>query len=264
VLVTAHAQHRLIIASNRRLSEAQLVVGDSGVSDTPLRAGNDYLLDDALRHLNEARMDDRSPVLAVGSNASPAQMRHKYQGGVASLVIPMVQAEVRGLAVGVAADPTPVGYVPATPIVGPDLESTLFVQWLDPRQLAALDATETGYRRVLVPAGQPDRGGVRIELPSGEVLDACYAYVSLRGCLTAGTHRRRLGDQATLLADLLARSTRLSELLGPTPESWTQRIKDPAAVAEARRILRDEGWVAPPDALGRMAQAEPDDAEHSA
>lgn len=140
-------------------------------------------------------LDRRHQVLAVGSNAAPAQMLRKFTGRRVSTVLPMVRVRVHGLASGVSAHISRAGYVPATPIAAPGELHTMSVLWLDDEQLAALDDSEPNYLRVRLGAQFP------VALPSGVRLDGCDVYVSRWGCLR-DAHRQplRLGDQRELLA----------------------------------------------------------------
>ncbi|HMG39712.1 MAG TPA: hypothetical protein VK611_00215 [Acidimicrobiales bacterium] len=199
------------------------------------------LLTHASHHrLDPASLDealaDRTPVLAVGSNASPAQLRYKYADADPPWEMPLVLADVEGLAPGFTALVTSAGYVPATPVLGSHLRSRLFVQWLDDPQLALLDATEPGYRRTPVDA--------RITLPSGRVLDDCDAYVADRGVLVdAEGAPRWLCDQRSLLTQLLRESERLRAVMGDTPDEWIERSRRREARRAADEILVAEGWV---------------------
>ena len=56
-------------------------------------------LDDALRRRGRPALADRHPVLAVGSNGSPAQMRRKLNGR-ARVLVPMTYATARGIVSG--------------------------------------------------------------------------------------------------------------------------------------------------------------------
>lgn len=271
ILLAGDRHFPLHLRRGRRLGRARLLhrehlPGEEVVSEPELS------LDDALARDDVAPLDQRTPMLSVGSNASPAQLRHKFLDTGVSLVMPLVEATVEGLAAGLAPDVSRYGTVPGTPIVGPDLVDTLFVQWLDARQLAVIDATEVGYDRVLLPAGDPSDGGVRIRLPSGEVLDACDAYVSTRGVLaapppaeigrsapttvlvdsvplwrlpregppltTGGGHDR----QGALLSALLDGSARLRQLVGDR-DGWYRRAGQPGLADQVRRVFQAEGWV---------------------
>ncbi|MFG2180416.1 hypothetical protein ACGFLS_17050 [Streptomyces abikoensis] len=201
-------------------------------------------LDPALAALGREPADRRHPVLAVGSNASPAQLAHKFAAaGGLSAVVPLVPVRVGGVAVGCSGHIGRHGYVAAAPYAAPGARTTLVAGWLDGHQLAVVDATEFNYRRVLLPG---DR--FPVTLPSGERLRGAYVYVSKWGVLTGppggGPPRPGGGDQGTLLATLLAGSARLRALLGPGPRDWVERAAaDPERGEAGTRILAEEGWV---------------------
>ncbi|RKS07852.1 hypothetical protein DFP74_3538 [Nocardiopsis sp. Huas11] len=108
-------------------------------------------LEGVLARLGRAPMADRHPVLAVGSNAAPAQMRRKLRSRALEPVVPMTLADVDGIAPGFSAHVSRPGYVPAAPVARPG-RRRLFVLWPDQAQLEAIDATEPNYRRLLLPA----------------------------------------------------------------------------------------------------------------
>ncbi|MFI7389221.1 hypothetical protein [Streptomyces tendae] len=181
--------------------------------------------------------DGRVPVLAIGSNASPGQLRHKMaEFGIGS-PIPMVRSRVTGLDIGVSAHVSRMGYVSASPVGAPGTVRELFVLWLDAEQLAVIDASEGvpmaggNFDRVWLPA--PD---VRVEPGDGSVLPGAYAYVNRHGVLHDGTGapRRHRGAQRPLITELLRGSARLRALFGATPEEFCAR-------ARADRRLCDRG-----------------------
>lgn len=244
VLLTRHGMNPLHLQPGRRLGQARVELGEADIPDEG-PAINELPLNYVLARLNAPRTVIRAPVLATGSNAAPSQLRHKFSSGRgASLTIPMVFASVEGLAPGVAAEVSSVGYIPSTPVVGPDYRSDLFVLWLDAHQLATLDTTEPGYRRLLLPAGDPTEGGVRITLPSGEVLGACYCYVSDAGWLVADDGEPLLlGDQRELITRLLGSSRRLRNIMGTTADSWIEQVKQPGKVEAVGQAFLDAGWI---------------------
>lgn len=134
---------------------------------------------------------DRVPVLAVGSNACPGQLRHKMAEFDIREPLPMTRSPVTGLEVGVSAHVSRLGYVSASPFNAPGNIRELFVTWLDADQLAVVDASEG----VPVPTGPYDRAWlpspeVDVELESGERLSGVYAYVNRRGVLHDGAEVR--------------------------------------------------------------------------
>ncbi|WP_171166304.1 hypothetical protein [Streptomyces sp. I05A-00742] len=218
-------------------------------------------LDALLTALGRTVTGRRHPVLAVGSNASPAQVGHKLAGCGLPAAVPMVPVTVCGIGVGCSAHIGRAGYVAAAPYADPDAERRLVVSWLDPAQLAAVDASELHYRRVLLPGA-----AFPMTMPSGERLGGAYLYVSHHGVLldpATGRPRPGAGDQGALLSALLRSSDRLGALLGPDPHTWTERARAEEAVrAEGARIFREEGWVRtegelpPPSGSGDLCHAE--------
>ncbi|CDR06476.1 hypothetical protein [Streptomyces iranensis] len=208
-------------------------------------------LDAVLTHLGHPPTPHRHPVIAVGSNASPAQLHHKLSRPGHPATVPMVPVDVHGIAVGCSAHIGRYGYVASAPYTAPGARTPLVISWLDAEQLAAVDATEyPNYRRVLLPGGQ-----YPMVMPSGERLGGAYLYVGERGVLMSpdGTERPLPGggDQSALLTRLLAGSPRLRALLGPDPRAWVTRAgADPAVRRTGTRIFQEEGWALPqPDLL---------------
>jgi hypothetical protein len=185
-----------------------------------------------------------TPVLAVGSNASPAQTRRKLaQAGLPTLV-PITAVTVRGLAVGVSAHVSRPGYLPATPVPDPDAVSNLWVVWLNPAALAAIDATEPNYDRVRLSAQRP------VQLVTGQPVPACWVYRSRHGYLVnqAG-EPRHLTDQPTLISALLADLPALAELAGSTPQQWIERTRDAATRDTIRAAFVSAGLAGRPTEL---------------
>ncbi|MFG1671098.1 hypothetical protein [Streptomyces sp. Y7] len=209
-------------------------------SDSGLLDGDRLLPLDRLVH------DDRTPVLAVGSNACPAQLRHKMdEFGIASPV-PMVKARVTGLDVGVSAHVSFMGYVSASPFRAPGHVRELFLTWLDAEQLAVIDASEGApvphghFSRAWLPA--PD---VRVELADGTVLPGAFAYVNRHGVLHDGTSTPRTHPgQRALLTELLLASAGLRDLFGVTPEEFCARARGrPARCRQGTRLFAEEKLV---------------------
>jgi hypothetical protein len=215
--------------------------------DHPLTYPGAWPADSGLLHgdrmfpLERLVYDDRVPLLAVGSNACPGQLRHKMAEFGIDSPVPMVRSRVSGLDVGISAHVSRLGYVSASPVRSPQALRELFVIWLDRRQLDAVDASEPHFRRAWLPAP-----GVRIELPDGRALTGAYAYVHRHGVLHdgAGAPRRHPGDQRTLLTELLVGSAALRELFGVTPEEFCARARrDPGLCARGTRLFAEQKWV---------------------
>lgn len=189
---------------------------------------------------------DRVPVLAVGSNACPGQLRHKMAQYDIREPLPMTRSLVTGIEVGVSAHVSRLGYVSASPFNAPGNLRELFVTWLDANQLAVIDASEG----VPVPAGPYDRAWlpsptVSVELESGERLPGVYAYVNRRGVLHdgSGSPRRHPGEHR-LLTELLDASPALRNLFGVTPEEFCARARfDRDRCDRGTRLFATEGLV---------------------
>ncbi|MGP3924831.1 hypothetical protein [Streptomyces sp. 8N616] len=200
-------------------------------------------LDQALSALGQVGTGQRHPVVAVGSNASPAQVRNKLIRLGLPVAVPMVPVRVRGIAVGYSAHIGRAGYVAAAPYLVRDAVTTLVVSWLDAAQLKAVDDTEIHYHRAILPG---DR--FPLTMPSGERLGGAYIYVSVHGVLVGPDGRPRPGggDQRELIAALLQDSARLRELLGPDPQTWVLRAAADRELREqGTRIFGEEGRLLP-------------------
>ncbi|MEU0909721.1 hypothetical protein [Streptomyces althioticus] len=205
------------------------------------------LLDgDRLLPLDRWAFEDRVPVISIGSNACPGQLRHKMAESGIVTPLPMVRSRVTGVGIGVSAHVSRPGYVSNAPVARPGRVSELFVIWLDARQLTVIDASEGvplphgNFRRAWLPA--PD---VRIELPDGSTLPGAYAYVNRRGVLHDGTGAPRTHPgQRPLLTNLLATLPRLRSLFGTTPEEFAARASADGALCEkGTRLFAEEGLV---------------------
>jgi hypothetical protein len=180
----------------------------------------------------------RTPVLAVGSNASPAQLQRKLINAGLRALVPVTAVSVRGLAVGVSAHVSRPGYLPATPIPSADAVSDLWILWLDEAELAAVDATEPNYDRVPL----PDRYPVR--LPTGQPVTRSSVYLSRHGyLLNEAGEPRRLTDQPTLISGLPAEIPALALLVGTSPQEWIEHTRDAAVRDAVREVFGSMGLV---------------------
>jgi hypothetical protein len=190
--------------------------------------GSGLLDGDRLLPLDRFTHPGRSPVLAVGSNASPAQLRRKMAALRIVSPVPMVRTSVTGIGVGVSAHISRLGYVSASPVDAPGATRELFVIWLDAEQLAAVDASEPNYHRVRLPAPR-----FRVELPNGATLSDVFSYVNRHGVLHDGTGAPRgHPGQHTLIGELLAASAALRRLFGLTPAEFVARARADAWLCE--------------------------------
>ena len=218
--------------------------GDADASGTGARGGSgaqDVPLDWFLRNAGGALAFSRIPVLAVGSNASPAQVRRKMANAGLPTLVPITAVSVHALAVGVSAHVSRPGYLPATPVPDPDAVSDLWVVWLDADALRAMDATEPNYRRIRLSSRYA------VQLAPGQPVAGCWVYVSRHGyLLNAAGDPRRLTDQATLITALLAEIPALPPLVGTTPQEWIERTRDAEIRDTVREVFRRAGLVRRP------------------
>jgi hypothetical protein len=113
-----------------------------------LRALDRLDFDAELSVLGAAPLADRTPVLAYGSNACPAQLQRKYEHATCSPVIPMTRGWARNLAIGYSDHESRYGAVPATTIVSEGVYTEVFIGWLDAEQFVELDESEArNYER---------------------------------------------------------------------------------------------------------------------
>ncbi len=148
----------------------------------------DILLD---AYLSEHRLSiselisGRTPVLAVGSNASPSQLSTKRERFGLAGEVPVLKATLSGFDVVYTARITSYGSVPATLCPSPGTVVDIFVTFLDSHQLERMDLSEDAhrkngnYRRERFTGSGLEMGG---EIDPEEV----WVYRSNRGCLLAG------------------------------------------------------------------------------
>jgi hypothetical protein len=195
-------------------------------------------LDRYLQNAGGSPVASLVPVLAVGSNASPAQLRRKLAHAGLPTLVPITAVRVSGLAVGVSAHVSRPGYLPATPVPDDGAVSDLWLVWLDAAALAAVDATEPNYERIPLPTRYP------VRLTTGQPIMPCWVYLSRHGYLiNEAGEPRRLTDQATLISALLAGIPALRTLGGTSPQEWIERTHDPVARDAIREAFRSAGLV---------------------
>lgn len=120
-------------------SLSQWVVESDG---GPIRSSQP--LDSALATLGAPTMPERVASLAIGSNASPGQLRHKFGVDGPDSVVPISMGIFRGVQAGYSAHVSRAGYIPYAPTFGQGT-STYCILWLSESQMRRLDATEPNY-----------------------------------------------------------------------------------------------------------------------
>ncbi len=176
----------------------------------------------------------RTPVVAVGSNASPDVLVRKL-GDLLESGLPVAPAVVEDITVGHFAQVASRGFVAAAPALTPGARSELAVGWFDEAQLARLDETEPNYRREVLTSSCTWAGG---EVDGGQV------YVSDHGLLADEGEVLPLRPQAEVLAWLAERLPHLAEDL--THERLTDHgLRERVRLALIERRLVADPWAAP-------------------
>lgn len=214
-----------------------------GIAGAALRA--------RLRMLGATPMARRQPVLAYGSNRSPAQLASKFAAGSVDAVIPVVRVDVVGASVVFAAAVAWYGSVPAALEHDPGARTEAAVTFLDEGQLRVVDASEGGHSRPEV-----DHARHAVRLRSGAVLDRCQSYRSTRPVLTWDGRPIRLREVASVDSDLAAWSQ--AELHEVLLGLWRERVAPFAGVAELVEAVRgDPGVLRAVNATLRDLEATP-------
>lgn len=180
---------RFVVPNGRRVGQAN-ILWDGELSDYLRRASGCRKLNSLLVQLGEAGINDRIPVLAYGSNASPTQLRNKFsEANASSKLIPLCRAKVRNVDAVFSAHLTSYCALAATLVPSRNTVLSAFVAFLTHDQLSILDRTEPNYNRVVIDAS------ISTELESGETISQLQTYVSKHGVLTfADGSPRRLAD----------------------------------------------------------------------
>lgn len=139
----------------------------------------------------------RQPVLALGSNAAPVQLRRKFAGFPGH--IPVSRAVLFDHVVVYSAHFTRYGALPATLHQHPGAIAFVAITWLDARQLARMHETESvgvNYDYVEIDDIRLEHDGGLADVTVPDDL-AVGAYVSRRGALTHLDKPIRLAETAS-------------------------------------------------------------------
>jgi len=260
----------LVARKNRRLPKWRVIADDETIPGDEDETGA-LPLDYVLLRNNEPPMLNRVPVIAVGSNASPAQLWHKFQKASISPIMPLTLAVVTGVGIGVCAYISKNGYLPSTAILDSKAKSKLFVLWMSKEQLDVIDKTEGGYHRVKL-----EKPHCEVFLESGEVLENCYVYLSKTGYLLdengepilfPDVEHLALHDnfQATLIERVFSTIPELSSELNNGIELLVGQVRtDNAVRTRITNSLKGSGRVEQPQSHSALIAAAGGDAEHSA
>ena len=199
-------------------------------------------------------LNERTPVLAYGSNAAPLQLARKFRH-ISQAVIPVLRADVDDIDVVYSAHISRYGAIPATLTASSGTTLHTFVTWLSDAELAVMHASELGQPKPVPVPGNPVPGNYvfgelqGVAISSDVVLDdrPVYAYLSRFGAL--GLRERPLALAAvtatrrafTPLAKMdVLESVR--DLLAPAQDVETfilSAIRGDAARQEWSRLLRE-------------------------
>lgn len=201
----------------------------------------DARLNQALADLNAAPMENRQPIVAIGSNASPGQLLHKYRSGPRP-VIPMTTAEITNLDVGYSAHVSRAGYVPYVPRYRVGQHRQFQVLWLDAEQRDTLNATEPNYWPV-----QLDLQHHRATLESGQTLARYQVYRGRRGLVTAieppasdsQNHFYSWLLRQDWLKGLIAQASNVDNIVNVLPADSALRDRISAALLEQAGTTQD-------------------------
>jgi hypothetical protein len=122
----------------------------------------------------EIDLEQRTPVLAYGSNAAPKVLSRKL--ALSDQPVLVEPARLRGFDVVYSAHISPYGAIPATLQRSPGTEVRVHVIYMTSAQIGVISATEPNYEAALLE-------DVECRLEDGEQLSNVSAYLSRHGCL---------------------------------------------------------------------------------
>lgn len=208
-----------------------------------------WLFDDGMILPLEAPWaEQRTPVIACGSNGAPARLARKFAGSGAK--IPVTPAWLHDWAVVYSAHFAGYGALPATLHPCPGARTRLCVTWLTPAQLELMHLSEGAGERYDYTLME----GIELEVEGHGAIDRAGAYLSRRGPLALDGRAVRLAETITHGCDLEACSQptmlrRIQRLLAPDESylAFMTRILR-SADARGRATARLQALVAEPSA----------------
>ena len=132
-----------------------------------------------MRSLRKGAIENRRPVIAAGSNASPARLVAKFGD---SGEIPVMRAELRHFAVVFAGHFTAYGAIPATLCPHPGATTDVWITWLTESQLEVMHRSEgvVGTREAEQRYDYAALEGLDLQLETGRMINQAGAYLSRR------------------------------------------------------------------------------------
>ena len=195
--------HEIIKAQGDPVLDGQIFAGEERLATTKF-----------LRRIgvhNPPGLEQRTPVIAHGSNASPAQLARKFAGVDDDVIIPVLRGGLVDYDVVYAAHFTAYGSIPATLEASSGTTAEIAVIYLSDAQLALMHGTEGlganyVYGRL---------GGILLDVDGLDPLAEAFVYLTLRGAAmlsgdpvalsSVTAHRRRFRAQPTPAMLALAR-----------------------------------------------------------
>lgn len=188
----------------------------------------------------ESDFAGRVPVLACGSNGSPAQLQRKYEK-FPQTSIPVTAATLRDVVCVYSAHFTGYGSVAAALCAAPGARSFVHLNWLTADQLTRMHETEAvgqNYRYVEIP-------GLNLHCSENGNMQSVFAYVSLRGSLLLDGAPVALGgidcvDAPFPILDQREIQRRLRDILAPGMDLYDfirQNVSDARLRAERTALL---------------------------
>ncbi|MBT07159.1 MAG: hypothetical protein CMM32_09665 [Rhodospirillaceae bacterium] len=163
----------------------------------------------------------RIPVLASGSNASPARLKEKFHSELQQTVIPVILYSIKNLLPVFSAKFASYGSITATLQQACGNETKMFVTFLSLKQLELMHQTEAiGDEYDFARFSHVD---IRQEPSEPTPQKTVYAYLSRKGVFTIGGHQFSLDSRSALTNGFSHRSqitmlTQARDLLSPQEE----------------------------------------------
>jgi hypothetical protein len=218
--------YRMAPREGRRVGQWTLSVDGGPLSRVAISPQQRLHLNHALLYSNAAPMDWRIPVVAIGSNAAPSQILHKFSRSPrVSGVVPVTRGVVTGLTIGHSAHVSRPGYIAYVAVAfDPQVPRPLTVLWLDEHQLERTNQTEPNYELVSVDGGQ-----YPLVLDSGEAIGQYSLYRGMYGALC------RNDDQS-----LVEATTQASILTWLTEHAWFHKLVRAEDLGEIVELLHKD------------------------
>jgi hypothetical protein len=243
--------------SNDLMTDLELARGIRHAESYPFaRPACSYLFrHHAMHPLPRGATGGRAPVIASGSNASPARLAAKFDAGDE---IPVTRAVLRDFAVVFAGHFTAYGAIPATLYPHEGATTDVWITWLTDEQLTIMHRSEgvIGGREVQQRYDYVELSGIDLRTETGLSIARAGAYLSRRMLAPAG-EPIRFAEVATQTNGLRANSHRstlrlAARLIEPEEHfhSFMHRVLSGVSVRQTLfqalspfTIDRDHGWT---------------------